>query len=654
MTDTTPTAEQEAPLTSMKVADLQALAAGLQIRGARSLRKGALIDAIETARASAAPGAPAVEADAAQADAAPVEADVAEAVAAPVEAAAAPEAEADPQGESAPLTDEETPVAIDDSAAQESTAPVAPAAPELSLDDLVLPPARGEASEQDEARDEDQGRAGQRKRGRGRGRRGRTNDTEQSTDTSEPAAKQDELPAESNGDTQDDEQQGGRRQRGRSRGRGGDQAQGRAEGQQAQDTPADDETDEQRRGRGGRYRDRKRGRGGAEDTEPEIAADDVLLPIAGILDVLDNYAFVRTSGYLPGPNDVYVSLAQVKKYQLRKGDAVVGAIRQPREGENQHGRQKFNAIVRFDAINGQSPEEPRQRPDFDSLTALYPQERLRLETSEDRVATRLMDLFAPIGKGTRGLIVAPPKSGKSIVLEQVAAAVAKNSPDVHLMVVLIDERPEEVTHMQRTIQGEVVAATFDLPADDQTTVAELAIERAKRLVELGHDVVVLLDGVTQLCRAYNLAAPASGRILPGGVDASALTPVRRFFGSAKNVENGGSLTILATAMIGTGSKTEDTILESFAGTGNMELRLSRDIADKRVFPAIDISHSQTLREEQLLTQQEVEATWSIRRALTGGDPLLLLEAVLARVAGTSTNAEFLASVAKQPIRAAKA
>ncbi|NYF13376.1 transcription termination factor Rho [Pseudoclavibacter sp. JAI123] len=648
MTDTTPTAEQEAPLTSMKVADLQALAAGLQIRGARSLRKGALIDAIEAARASAAPEAPAVEADVA-----PLEADVVETDAAPVEAAAAPEAET--QAESAPLTDEEAPVVIDDSAAQEATAPAAPAAPELSLDDLVLPPARGEASEQDDARDEDQGRAGQRKRGRGRGRRGRTNDTEQSTtDNAEPAAKQDEPATESNGDAQDDEQQGGRRQRGRSRGRGGDQAQGRAEGQQAQDTPADDETDEQRRGRGGRYRDRKRGRGGAEDTEPEIAADDVLLPIAGILDVLDNYAFVRTSGYLPGPNDVYVSLAQVKKYQLRKGDAVVGAIRQPREGENQHGRQKFNAIVRFDAINGQSPEEPRQRPDFDSLTALYPQERLRLETSEDRVATRLMDLFAPIGKGTRGLIVAPPKSGKSIVLEQVAAAVAKNSPDVHLMVVLIDERPEEVTHMQRTIQGEVVAATFDLPADDQTTVAELAIERAKRLVELGHDVVVLLDGVTQLCRAYNLAAPASGRILPGGVDASALTPVRRFFGSAKNVENGGSLTILATAMIGTGSKTEDTILESFAGTGNMELRLSRDIADKRVFPAIDISHSQTLREEQLLTQQEVEATWSIRRALTGGDPLLLLEAVLARVAGTSTNAEFLASVAKQPIRAAKA
>ncbi|WP_371029537.1 transcription termination factor Rho [Pseudoclavibacter sp. JSM 162008] len=648
MTDTTPTAEQEAPLTSMKVADLQALAAGLQIRGARSLRKGALIDAIEAARASAAPEAPAVEADVAS-----LEADVVETDTAPVEAATAPEAET--QAESAPLTDEEAPVVIDDSAAQEATAPAAPAAPELSLDDLVLPPARGEASEQDDARDEDQGRAGQRKRGRGRGRRGRTNDTEQSTtDNAELAAKQDEPATESNGDAQDDEQQGGRRQRGRSRGRGGDQAQGRAEGQQAQDTPADDETDEQRRGRGGRYRDRKRGRGGAEDTEPEIAADDVLLPIAGILDVLDNYAFVRTSGYLPGPNDVYVSLAQVKKYQLRKGDAVVGAIRQPREGENQHGRQKFNAIVRFDAINGQSPEEPRQRPDFDSLTALYPQERLRLETSEDRVATRLMDLFAPIGKGTRGLIVAPPKSGKSIVLEQVAAAVAKNSPDVHLMVVLIDERPEEVTHMQRTIQGEVVAATFDLPADDQTTVAELAIERAKRLVELGHDVVVLLDGVTQLCRAYNLAAPASGRILPGGVDASALTPVRRFFGSAKNVENGGSLTILATAMIGTGSKTEDTILESFAGTGNMELRLSRDIADKRVFPAIDISHSQTLREEQLLTQQEVEATWSIRRALTGGDPLLLLEAVLARVAGTSTNAEFLASVAKQPIRAAKA
>ncbi|PPF39852.1 MULTISPECIES: transcription termination factor Rho [unclassified Pseudoclavibacter] len=649
MTDTTPTAGQEAPLTSMKVADLQALAAGLQIRGARSLRKGALIEAIEAARSSAEPETVAAEAPA----------EAVEEHSAPVEPSA-------PEAEAPTFVVDETPaVTEDDRTANDRTeAPAsevseaeqssAPSVPELSLDDLVLPPARGEASEQDDARDEDQGRAGQRKRGRGRGRRGRGADNEQGTDNAEPAAKQDEAPAEQSGDVQDDEQQGGRRQRGRSRGRGGEQAQGRPETPQAQDAPSDDETDEQRRSRGGRYRDRKRGRGGAEDTEPEIAADDVLLPIAGILDVLDNYAFVRTSGYLPGPNDVYVSLAQVKKYQLRKGDAVVGAIRQPREGENQHGRQKFNAIVRFDAINGQSPEEPRQRPDFDSLTALYPQERLRLETSEDRVATRLMDLFAPIGKGTRGLIVAPPKSGKSIVLEQVAAAVAKNSPDVHLMVVLIDERPEEVTHMQRTIQGEVVAATFDLPADDQTTVAELAIERAKRLVELGHDVVVLLDGVTQLCRAYNLAAPASGRILPGGVDASALTPVRRFFGSAKNVENGGSLTILATAMIGTGSKTEDTILESFAGTGNMELRLSRDIADKRVFPAIDISHSQTLREEQLLTPQEVEATWSIRRGLTGGNALLSLEAVLARVASTTTNAEFLASVAKQPIRAAKA
>ena len=306
-----------------------------------------------------------------------------------------------------------------------------------------------------------------------------------------------------------------------------------------------------------RYRDRdNRGRRGGngnqhDEIEPEISPDDVLVPVAGILDVLDNYAFVRTSGYLPGPNDVYVSLGQVKKYNLRKGDAVVGSIRQPREGEGQ-GRSKFNAIVRIESINGLTVEQAATRVEFGKLTPLYPQARLRLETEPNKLSTRIIDLVSPIGKGQRGLIVSPPKAGKTLVLQAIANSIAVNNPEVHLMVVLVDERPEEVTDMQRTVKGEVIASTFDRPAEDHTTVAELAIERAKRLVELGHDVVVLLDSITRLGRAYNLSAPASGRILSGGVDSSALYPPKRFFGAARNIEDGGSLTILATALVETG------------------------------------------------------------------------------------------------------
>ena len=330
--------------------------------------------------------------------------------------------------------------------------------------------------------------------------------------------------------------------------------------------------DDDRRGGGrnsrnrNRYRDRDRGRRGGnndrEEAEPEISPDDVLISVAGILDVLDNYAFVRTSGYLPGPNDVYVSLGQVKKYGLRKGDAVVGAIRQPREGEGQ-GRQKFNALVRVDSVNGLDQAASADRVEFGKLTPLYPQTRLRLETEANKLSTRIIDLVAPIGKGQRGLIVSPPKAGKTLVLQAIANAIATNNPEVHLMVVLVDERPEEVTDMQRTVKGEVIASTFDRPAEDHTTVAELAIERAKRLVELGHDVVVLLDSITRLGRAYNLSAPASGRILSGGVDSSALYPPKRFFGAARNIEDGGSLTILATALVETGSKMDEVIFEEF-------------------------------------------------------------------------------------------
>ena len=400
-----------------------------------------------------------------------------------------------------------------------------------------------------------------------------------------------------------------------------------------------------------RYRDRDRrgGRGGNgnqhDEIEPEISPDDVLVPVAGILDVLDNYAFVRTSGYLPGPNDVYVSLGQVKKYNLRKGDAVVGSIRQPREGEGQ-GRSKFNAIVRIESINGLTQEQAASRVEFGKLTPLYPQTRLRLETEPNKLSTRIIDLVSPIGKGQRGLIVSPPKAGKTLVLQAIANSIAVNNPEVHLMVVLVDERPEEVTDMQRTVKGEVIASTFDRPAEDHTTVAELAIERAKRLVELGHDVVVLLDSITRLGRAYNLSAPASGRILSGGVDSSALYPPKRFFGAARNIEDGGSLTILATALVETGSKMDEVIFEEFKGTGNMELRLSRSLADKRIFPAVDVNASGTRREEMLMSPDETKIVWKLRRALAGLEQQQALELVLSRLKETSSNVEFLMQVQK--------
>ncbi len=406
-----------------------------------------------------------------------------------------------------------------------------------------------------------------------------------------------------------------------------------------------DRDDDRRGGRNrrGRFRDRDRRRN-QEESEPEISEDDVLIPVAGILDVLDNYAFLRTSGYLPGPNDVYVSLGQVKKYGLRKGDAIIGSIRQPREGEGQ--RQKFNALVRVESVNGQTLEESNARVEFNKLTPLYPDTRLRLETDPKKLTTRIIDLVSPIGKGQRGLIVSPPKAGKTLVLQAIANAISANNPEVHLMVVLVDERPEEVTDMQRTVKGEVIASTFDRPADDHTTVAELAIERAKRLVELGHDVVVLLDSITRLGRAYNLSAPASGRILSGGVDSSALYPPKRFFGAARNIENGGSLTIIATALVETGSKMDEVIFEEFKGTGNMELRLSRQLADKRIFPAVDINASGTRREEMLMSPQETKIIWKLRRALAGLEQQQALELVLNRLKETASNVEFLLMLEK--------
>ncbi|GAA4345906.1 transcription termination factor Rho [Angustibacter luteus] len=483
------------------------------------------------------------------------------------------------------------------------------------------------------------------------------------------------------GERQQGERQQGERQQGERQNRQGGQPQGQASqpaqaGQNAQSTqgtqntqgaqntqgtqnPAgqnrfDDDEEGGGRRRRGRYRDRKR-RGGRPGElgqgyeEPELTEDDVLLPVAGIVDVLDSYAFIRTSGYLPGPNDVYVSLGQVKKNGLRKGDAVTGAVRQPREGEQQGGqgnRSKFNALVRLDTVNGMTPDQAKTRVEFGKLTPLYPQERLRLETEPGILTTRIIDLVSPIGKGQRGLIVSPPKAGKTLILQAIANAVATNNPEAHLMVVLVDERPEEVTDMQRTVKGEVIASTFDRPAEDHTTVAELAIERAKRLVEMGNDVVVLLDSITRLGRAYNLAAPASGRILSGGVDSSALYPPKRFFGAARNIEDGGSLTILATALVETGSKMDEVIFEEFKGTGNMELRLDRRLADKRLFPAVDVNPSSTRREEILLGREELQVSWKLRRVLSGLDSQQALELLLSKLKETRSNTEFLMQVQK--------
>ena len=372
-----------------------------------------------------------------------------------------------------------------------------------------------------------------------------------------------------------------------------------------------------------------------------------LVPVAGIVDVLDSYAFVRTSGYLPGPNDVYVSMGQVKKYGLRKGDAVHGSIRAPREGERRNQRQKFVPLQSIDSINGMSVEEAQHRPQFSRLTPLYPQERLKQETTPNKLTGRLIDIVAPIGKGQRGLIVSPPKAGKTITLQNIANAIATNNPEVHLMVVLVDERPEEVTDMERTVQGEVISSTFDRPASDHTTVAELAIERAKRLVELGQDVVVLLDSMTRLARAYNIAAPASGRILSGGVDAQALYPPKKFFGAARNIENGGSLTIISSALVETGSKMDEVIFEEFKGTGNMELRLSRELADKRLFPAIDVNASGTRREELITDPQELPIIYRLRRLLGGLEPEQAYQTLVPRLKKTATNRDFMASLIQQ-------
>jgi len=378
--------------------------------------------------------------------------------------------------------------------------------------------------------------------------------------------------------------------------------------------------------------------------------DSLLVPVSGILDAGGNQAFLRCSGYRRSRDDIYVPAARIGQHGLRTGDHVDGAARPPHQGSGDRpartGKEhlKHGVLDRVDAVNGIEPRLARARPVFDQLTPLYPQERLRLESGSASATARIIDLVSPIGKGQRGLIVSAPKAGKTMVLQAIAAAVAVGHPEVHLMVVLVGERPEEVTDLKRSVRGEVIFSTFDQSAEDHIMVAELAIERAKRLVELGGDVVVLLDSITRLGRAYNLAAPASSRILAGGVATSALQPPRRFLGAARNIEEGGSLTILSTALVDTGSRMDDVFFEEFKGTGNMELRLRRDLAEKRIFPAIDVAPSGTRRDDLLMPPQERIAVDSLRRALAGLDPQQALELLLDKTRDTSSNLEFLREI----------
>ncbi len=385
---------------------------------------------------------------------------------------------------------------------------------------------------------------------------------------------------------------------------------------------------------------RKRRRSGSR--EREDIDESQLETREGLLDILpEGYGFLRVGGYLPGDQDVYVSANQVRKFGLRKGDLIEGPVRPPRSQE------KFAALVRVVSNNGMDPEDARKRPKFGALTPLFPDIRLRMEReNKDDQLSRLVDLISPIGKGQRGLIVSPPKAGKTTVLKEIAASVAENNPECHLMVVLVDERPEEVTDMQRSVRGEVVYSTFDRPAEEHTQVSELALERAKRLVEMGKDVVILLDSITRLARAHNLAIPASGRILSGGIDSQALYPPKRFFGAARNIEEGGSLTIMGTALVETGSRMDEVIFEEFKGTGNMELRLDRSLADKRIYPAVDISASGTRKEELLFDPDELKQVWKLRRVLLALESAPALELLLNKLKESKSNADFLAEVAK--------
>ncbi|NCL77386.1 transcription termination factor Rho [Rhodococcus sp. YH1] len=615
-----------AGLSGMVLAELRTLAAELGIKGTSGMRKGDLIAAIKERQGGGA-----------------------------AETAPAPEQPA------RPVRARRARGAAQDAAPADTAAPAAEPA-QARPAATTAPEQPAEAAEQPADGEAEGGRRGRQRRGRrGGDQAAETTTAEAPKDAAE--ARTDEKPrAEEKTEEKAEPSDGGRRERGQRDGqrdqRDGQRDQGERRREDRGQGPRQDgrdgrggEDDEDGRGRRGRrFRERRRGRdrgeAGGDTREPEIREDDVLQPVAGILDVLDNYAFVRTSGYLAGPNDVYVSMNMVRKNGLRRGDAITGAVRVPREGEQGNQRQKFNPLVRLDTVNGGDVEAAKRRPEFNKLTPLYPNQRLRLETTPNILTTRVIDLIMPIGKGQRALIVSPPKAGKTTVMQDIANAITANNPECYLMVVLVDERPEEVTDMQRSVKGEVIASTFDRPPSDHTSVAELAIERAKRLVEQGRDVVVLLDSITRLGRAYNNSSPASGRILSGGVDSTALYPPKRFLGAARNIENGGSLTIIATAMVETGSTGDTVIFEEFKGTGNAELKLDRKIAERRVFPAVDVNPSGTRKDELLMSPDEFAVVHKLRRVLSGLDSHQAIDLLIDRLKKSKSNIEFLLQVSK--------
>ncbi|MGY1945639.1 transcription termination factor Rho [Nocardia asiatica] len=632
-------------LTGMLLPQLRALAGELGIRGTSGMRKGDLIAAIKENQAAG---------KSAKAEK-PAKGEAKSAATAKADAPAKSAAPAEP----APAKAEQATLDVTPTASAASTEAPAPAKAAPADSALAAANAAEAASTATETTEESGRESGQ--RGRGRQRRGRDQARSASTETT-PAETRAEEPKQ-------DSEQGGERRRERGQGeRQSDRGQGERQSERGQGDRGQGERGQSQNGsaggrggddeeggrgrRGRRFRERRRGRdrdgggGSGEARELEIREDDVLQPVAGILDVLDNYAFVRTSGYLAGPNDVYVSMNLVRKNGLRRGDAITGAVRAPRDGEQANQRQKFDPLVRLDTVNGGEVEAAKRRPEFGKLTPLYPNQRLRLETQPNKLTTRVIDLIMPIGKGQRALIVSPPKAGKTTILQDIANAIATNNPEVYLMVVLVDERPEEVTDMQRSVRGEVISSTFDRPPSDHTSVAELAIERAKRLVEMGKDVVVLLDSITRLGRAYNNSSPASGRILSGGVDSTALYPPKRFLGAARNIENGGSLTIIATAMVETGSTGDTVIFEEFKGTGNAELKLDRKIAERRVFPAVDVNPSGTRKDELLLSPDEAAVLHKLRRVLSGLDSHQAIDLLIDRLKKSKNNLEFLMQVSK--------
>ncbi|MEJ7635172.1 transcription termination factor Rho [Aeromicrobium sp.] len=625
MTETTITPESSAPaadavaaaprktgggLGGKVLAELQDIAGELGIDGAAKMRKGALIDAIKIARGDAGTSTKAAVAAAAPSKVDTSKGDVAA-------------AKSEQPATKAPAKAEPRTARGNKAGKADKTEPKADNPDTADKVDKVEPKAEPKG---EDSSDED---SGNRNRNRNRNDGGGNNRNQNRNN--------DGGGGNNRNQNRNAEDGGGN---GRNQGQAGNRNQNSGGGAPLEDD--DDFGNGRRRNRRGRNRNAGGGRGGV-DVDTTYTEDDVLVPAAGILDILDNYAFVRTTGYLPSENDVYVSLSMVRKWGLRRGDAVLGQVRQPREGER---KEKFNPMVKIESVNGMTVEDSIKRVEFAKLTPLYPSERLRLEGEASGLTGRVIDLVAPIGKGQRGLIVSPPKAGKTMIMQQVANAITENNPECHLMIVLVDERPEEVTDFQRTVKGEVIASTFDRPATDHTTVAELAIERAKRLVELGHDVVLLLDGITRLGRAYNLAAPTSGRIMSGGVDSSALYPPKKFFGAARNIEDGGSLTILATALVETGSRMDEVIFEEFKGTGNWELRLRRDFADKRIFPAVDVDASSTRREELLMGKDELAVVWKLRRVLSGLEGQQGLELILDKLKKTTSNVEFLMQINK--------